>query len=155
MLILRAIYSDELRSGMTRAEVAKRLPSIFARINPVGNSVPATRLGKTHRQWKSYISKALGGATTNSERFQAAQSAVNFANQAGWRDHRLGFSYYVLARLMRFSARTAILAYIAPMLLRNWPPMQSRMAAAKTRLSCSPLTSIMHINLKTPVCLLH
>ncbi len=101
MLILRAIYSDELRSGMTRAEVAKRLPSIFARINPVGNSVPATQLGKTHRQWKAYISKALGGATTNSERFQAAQSAVNFANQAGWRDHRLGFSYYVLARLMQ------------------------------------------------------
>ena len=26
---------------------------------------------------------------------------MNFANQDGWRDHRLGFSYYVLARLMQ------------------------------------------------------
>jgi hypothetical protein len=36
MLILRATYAPELRSGMTRAEVAARLPAILARLNPRG-----------------------------------------------------------------------------------------------------------------------
>ena len=101
MMILKATYAPELRSGMSKADVARRLPSILARINPAGNSLPAIQLTKTHRQWKSYIQTALGGSANNTQRFGAAQNAVSFANQAGWRDHRLGFSYYVLARLMQ------------------------------------------------------
>ena len=36
MLILRITYSSELRSGMTRDQVAARLPDILARLNPSG-----------------------------------------------------------------------------------------------------------------------
>ena len=38
MLILRVFYSPALRSGMTRAEVAARLPAILAQLNPAGQS---------------------------------------------------------------------------------------------------------------------
>ena len=39
MMVLRATYAPELRSGMTRAEVAARLPAILRRINPAGEGV--------------------------------------------------------------------------------------------------------------------
>ena len=38
-MVLRATYAPELRSGMTRAEVAARLPAILRRINPAGEGV--------------------------------------------------------------------------------------------------------------------
>lgn len=101
MMILRATYSPELRSGMSREDVKRRLPGVLARINPEGEGLPSILAPKTSRQWKSYIETALGGGSSNYERFTAAQNALSFANQAGWRDHRLGFSYYVLARLMQ------------------------------------------------------
>jgi hypothetical protein len=39
MLVLRATYDPELASGMTRAEVAARLPAILARLNPGGEGI--------------------------------------------------------------------------------------------------------------------
>lgn len=39
MMVLRATYAPELRSGMTRAEVAARLPAILRRINPAGEGI--------------------------------------------------------------------------------------------------------------------
>jgi len=37
MMMLKAYYSPELRSGMTRGQVAQALPYILNRINPAGN----------------------------------------------------------------------------------------------------------------------
>ena len=40
MLMLRVLYQPELRSGMTREEVAKALPGILDRVNPKGRGLP-------------------------------------------------------------------------------------------------------------------
>jgi len=47
MLILRAYYAPELSSGMTRADVAARLPAILGRLNPQGDRI-ASRDQDTH-----------------------------------------------------------------------------------------------------------
>jgi len=39
LLILRATYAGELRSGMSREQVAQRIPTILARLNPRGQSL--------------------------------------------------------------------------------------------------------------------
>lgn len=49
MLILRATYAPELRSGMTRAEVAAVLPKLLARINPKG-AAPRPRRPRIRRR---------------------------------------------------------------------------------------------------------
>ena len=50
-MVLRATYAPELRSGMTRAEVAERLPAILRRINPAGEGVAYRALPPTSRTW--------------------------------------------------------------------------------------------------------
>lgn len=99
MLILRAVYDPSLRSGMTRAEVAARLPAIFARLNPAGQSSPARNTAKSPRAWTDAVQTALGPGTAAPRRIQAAQTAVRIATAQGWTDNRRGFSHYILARL--------------------------------------------------------
>lgn len=51
MMVLRATYAPELRSGMTRVEVAARLPAILRLINPAGEGVAYRALPPTSRAW--------------------------------------------------------------------------------------------------------
>jgi hypothetical protein len=51
VIVLRATYAPELRSGMTRAEVAEPLPAILRRINPAGEGVAYRALPPTSRAW--------------------------------------------------------------------------------------------------------
>ncbi len=99
MLVLRAIYAPELRSGMTRAEVAARLPAILDRLNPAGRSAPGALAGDTPRRWITAIETALGPRGSAARRRAAARDAVEIARAMGWRDTRLAFSLYALGRL--------------------------------------------------------
>ncbi|MGR1582376.1 DUF2927 domain-containing protein [Thalassobius sp. S69A] len=99
MLILRAYYAPELRNGMSRAEVARRLPSILVRLNPAGQSRTSRGLSQTPRAWIEAIQTALGPGTRPVARQQAARRALAIAQNAGWTDHRMGFSHYALGRL--------------------------------------------------------
>ncbi len=99
MLILRAYYAPELHSGMSRAEVAARLPAILARLNPGGGTgAPVTRPA-TPRAWKEAIETAAGTGGDESSRRRAAERAVQLARGAGWYDTRLAFSLFVQGRL--------------------------------------------------------
>ncbi|MDU8944885.1 DUF2927 domain-containing protein [Ovoidimarina sediminis] len=99
MLVLRTLYATELRSGMTRAEVAVRLPGILDRLNPAGRNAPDGVGTATPRTWINAIETALGPRTPPSRRRLAARQAVEIAQAQGWTDARAGFSLYALGRL--------------------------------------------------------
>lgn len=99
MLILRAFYSPQLRSGLRRDEVAARLPGILAALNPAGEGRAPTYLPETPRVWIDAIQTALGPGTAPGARRAAAQRAVAIARAEGWTDHRRAFSHYALGRL--------------------------------------------------------
>jgi len=99
MLILRAHYAPELRSGMTRAEVARVLPSVLARLNPAGQFGGSTPGALSPRPWIDAVSAALGPRGTPAGRAAAADRMLSIAMAQGWRDNRLAFSYFAIGRL--------------------------------------------------------
>ncbi|MGR3759061.1 DUF2927 domain-containing protein [Roseobacteraceae bacterium NS-SX3] len=103
MLILRATYAPELRTGMTRAQVAARLPAILARLNPAGEARRPQPLPETPRAWIGAVEAALGPSTGTAQRRQAAARAAAIAEQLGWQDHRRAFSHFILGRLLQAS----------------------------------------------------
>lgn len=99
MLVLRAYYAPELRSGMTKTEVAARLPQVLARLNPAGGSGAPAPAMATPVAWKQSIETALGGRMSTTQRRAAARRAVDIARSQNWRDTRLAFSLFALGRL--------------------------------------------------------
>ena len=99
MLILRAFYAPQLKSGMTREQVAARLPAILARLNPKGQRVPTPVTSATPRAWIDAIEEALGPRTTDIRRQAAAKRAVEIARTQRWADNRMAFSLFALGRL--------------------------------------------------------
>ncbi|CUH80362.1 DUF2927 domain-containing protein [Tropicibacter naphthalenivorans] len=101
MTILRAYYDPALRTGMTRNQVADRLPEIFARINPRGASASPKRLSKTPRIWIDAVQTALGPGANPAQRRASATEALKVATAMGWNDHRRAFSHYAMGRLLQ------------------------------------------------------
>lgn len=101
MLILRATYATELQSGMSRVEVARRLPAIFARLNPAGQTGPRPRAAPTPQSWRTAIQTALGPGTNRDARRSAAGTAVAIAQDQGWTDNRRAFAHYALGRALQ------------------------------------------------------
>lgn len=99
MLVLRAYYDDQIRSGMTRDQVAAVLPGILARLNPRGQRAGGGSSAPTPRAWIEAIETALGPGTRDAARMVAAERAVALARQGGMNDSRLAFSYFALGRL--------------------------------------------------------
>lgn len=99
MLVLRAYYSPQLRSGMSRGEVAARLPAILAQLNPAGQSVPRRSVNDTSRDWIEAMETALSPGGSPFVRRRAAEDAINLARAFGWRGTRPGFAYYAYGRL--------------------------------------------------------
>ncbi|MEM9638222.1 MAG: DUF2927 domain-containing protein [Pseudomonadota bacterium] len=103
MLILRATYDGELRSGMTRAQVLRRLPAIFARLNPSGQTGSRPRPTPTPQPWRKAIQTALGPGASPSTRRAAAADAVSTATRLGWEDNRRAFAHYAMGRVLQGS----------------------------------------------------
>jgi len=99
MLMVRATYSPQLKSGMTKAEVAPRLPGILAAIHPAGRNGGIAAPIETPREWIDAIETALGPHTSDSRRARAAHRALVIAQTHGWEDTRMAFSLFVVARL--------------------------------------------------------
>jgi len=100
MDILRLVYAPELESGLTPPQVMARLPAIVARLRPnVSDASTRASPGATPQNWKDAIETALGPDTADSARAPAARWALELARSNGWRDSRLGFSLYAVARL--------------------------------------------------------
>lgn len=123
MLMLRVTYDRALRTGMSRQQVAQRLPGILARINPRGGAPgiapPAVQLGA----WEKAIAQAISPRSTDSRRLAAAERAVGLAARAGSTDPRLAFSYYVLGRQsLSTDPAAAMKAFLtAGAIYQNWP----------------------------------
>jgi hypothetical protein len=103
MMILRATYAPELRSGMSRAEVSRRLPAVFARINPAGRYRGTRGVSPTPLAWSQAIQTALGPASSPAARRRASDEAIRIATQNGWTGNRRGFAHYAKARLLQSS----------------------------------------------------
>ncbi|MGJ8545299.1 MAG: DUF2927 domain-containing protein [Sulfitobacter sp.] len=101
MLMLRAYYAPELRSGMTRGQVAAALPAIFSRINPGGDGRAARYATRTPRAWKQAIETALGSGASITVRRRAGLEAIRIATSLGWQDHRRAFAHYAMGRLLQ------------------------------------------------------
>ena len=99
MLILKAYYSPEIRNGMSKTQVASVLPHLLARLNPVGQALPAAHLQQTSKDWVRAIETALGPKASASKRRSAAFRAVQIAKRKGYNDHRLGFAYFARAQI--------------------------------------------------------
>jgi len=99
MLMLRTLYDRNLSSGMSRAEVAVRLPGILARINPGGRAKASANQAPESRAWKGAIETALNRRKTKGQRIRAGQRALSIAADMQPTDHRLGLSLLTLGRI--------------------------------------------------------
>ena len=99
MLVLRTTYARDLHSGMTRAEVASRLPAILPRLNPSGGGVSLGGGVTTPRDWISAVETALAPRSSDGSRRAGAQRALAIAQANGWTDNRRAFAHFLMGRL--------------------------------------------------------
>jgi hypothetical protein len=99
MVILRAFYAPQLRSGMSRDQVAAALPAILRQINPRGEGGGAAPAPRTPRTWKTLIETTLTDSSSDQRRAIAALRAIDIGQSAGWTDTRAGFAQYAYGRL--------------------------------------------------------
>ncbi len=97
MLVLRVWNSPSLRSGMTRDDVAARLPSILQGLNPRGGRGGIASADDTPRDWVAAIEGALSTPSRRGS-YIAARGALELALAQGWEDERLAFSLFLAAR---------------------------------------------------------
>jgi len=99
MLILRTLYSPEIRAGMTRNEVAAVLPGLLNRLNPKGRGTGSRPRTTQDGLWKATIEKALNSRKPPRSRRANATRAVALAREMQPTDHRLGMSLLALGRI--------------------------------------------------------
>ncbi|MEO1639339.1 MAG: DUF2927 domain-containing protein [Pseudomonadota bacterium] len=99
MLILRAYYDADLRSGMSEAQVAAALPRLLRRINPRGERRGGQIPSSTSREWITAMEMALGGRASEPRRRAAAARAITIGQTLGWTGVREGFANYAYGRL--------------------------------------------------------
>ena len=99
MLVLRAYYSPDLRSGMTEKQVADRLPRILSRLNPRGQRRGGQIPSSTSRRWIDAMEAALGDSVSDNRRRQSAARAIAIGQALGWTGPREGFANYAYGRL--------------------------------------------------------
>jgi len=100
MLMLRATYDPNLRSGMRRAAVAARLPAIFSRLNRRGGRANTAPVPSENPEWRKAITKATNPGESRARRLTAARRAVALGTGFGSTDTRLAYAHYVLGRLL-------------------------------------------------------
>lgn len=140
MLVLRITYSPELRSGMTEAQVAARLPSLLARYNPRGQRA-GSRPSAENRAWTQAIETALSPRTSPSGRQIAATRALAIARGAGWQDVRLAFSHFTMGRVTQPAAsQVSAAAYTEAARLYARPGTEVQQAHAGMQLAAFALS---------------
>ncbi len=140
MLMLRATYHPMLKSGMSEAEVAAKLPSILAALNPRGQSIPSRGVHPSTEAWMRDITRALSPGSTNARRSAAQRATVESAR---WTDVRTGFSLFTLGRLsVSRDSEAALKAFIAAQeLFDKRPETQIHAAQAGFQIAAFALSS--------------
>ncbi len=99
MLVLRVHNDPALRVGMTKAEVAARLPAILRRLHPAGEGRRGTEdTSPTPRAWEAAVERALGARGSQAARAEAAAAMMRIARAQGWQDGRMAFSLFAYGR---------------------------------------------------------
>ncbi|MFC7704908.1 DUF2927 domain-containing protein [Plastorhodobacter daqingensis] len=142
MLILRTYYAPELASGMSRNEVAARLPAILRRLNPAGERPALPDPGPTPRDWLNAIEVALA-PERRPDRLDAARYAVLVAQDAGWQDSRLGLSLYAMGRAAAADFSTLSVASFlrAGLVWRDLPGAEVHIAHIDMQMAAFALTA--------------
>lgn len=119
MLILRTLYSPEIRTGMTRNEVSRILPALLNRLNPQGRNIAPRPRELNDAAWKNIVETALNSRRPIGARRLAATRAVQLARDMQPTDHRLGMSLLTLGRANFRSNRSADAAFQEAYLLHE------------------------------------
>ncbi len=107
MLMLRVLYSPELRSGMGRTAAQRRALEVLNRINPQGRGAGQAPQAAESAQWKKQIETAMTRRNSLSRRIRAANSAVSIAGAMQPTDHRLAVALMTRGRLTMRNNSTA------------------------------------------------
>jgi len=99
MLILRLYYSPALANGMSRLEVAARLPGLLRQMNPGGQTAAIRTVEYTDQTWVDELRTALSAGESPTRRRAAATRAVAFSVDRKWGGPREAFAHYALGRL--------------------------------------------------------
>jgi len=94
-LILRLLYSPELRAGMGQAAVRAALPALLAKYNPAGQRGGVVT--RADQRWQGMVETAMNGDNPRPARLHAAEKAVERARRLG--GHRLAHSLLIYGRL--------------------------------------------------------
>ncbi|WP_417249069.1 DUF2927 domain-containing protein [Celeribacter sp.] len=108
MLMLRAAYAPELRSGMDRATVSALIGPLLDRLNPRGRTGGTSATRPTPPAFSTAIKGAIERGST-ARRLAAANRAVAIAREQGWRDGRAGLAYFLRGRILLPSDQDAAL----------------------------------------------
>ncbi|GHA53223.1 hypothetical protein GCM10008927_18770 [Amylibacter ulvae] len=100
MLVLRSLYSADLQSGMTSAQVSARLPKILAALNPLGQTDISNPRPATSRAWVNDIRLAQNTGNDLALRLRGANGAVNASVSFGYGPTRQGFAQYIRADIL-------------------------------------------------------
>ncbi|WP_417242539.1 DUF2927 domain-containing protein [Celeribacter sp.] len=100
MLMLRATYAPELRSGLTAEQVAALIGPLLDRLNPAGRGGGVAPVDTTPADWIANVTRAMEGGALSARRTAAAR-AVSIARSRGWTDTRAGLSFFLLGRLQQ------------------------------------------------------
>lgn len=163
MLVLRATYAPELRTGMSRSEVAAVLPGLLARLNPGGASIATRALPATPRSWINAIETALGPGSSLNSRIRAANQAVILARDLAWTDHRRAYSHYVLGRMIQADQPELAQRHfqIALNVLRQFPGSDLHQAIIRPRMAAYEIArgngeaALQQLNPALPIAMRH
>lgn len=141
MLMLRAAYSPDLRSGMSREQVEAVIPGILRRLNPNGEVQPVGPPSETPREWIRAVQKSLNPNRNVQARLRSAQRAAQIGQEQGWTDHRRAYPHYLMGRMGQFdNPQAALREYdIALQFLRTSPSTEVHQAYITTQLGAYAL----------------
>ena len=112
MLMLRATYAPELRSGISRTQASQVIGPILARLNPRGERSGYGIFPDTSRDWIAAMETALTNGASPAVRRQSVERAIKIAHRFNWGGPREGFSYYAMGRLqVGYDSSAALAAF--------------------------------------------
>ena len=143
MLVLRVWNAPDLQPGMTRDQVAARLPTVFNRLNPAGRRSPGPIPERSPRAWVLAVEQALSGENTAGQRRESAMRALSLARAQGWADARMALSLMIIARLApRDQGEAALMALLtAAEIYRQLPGGEVHAAHLDMNLAVQALAS--------------
>ncbi|MGV6838832.1 MAG: DUF2927 domain-containing protein [Planktomarina sp.] len=98
MLMLRTLYHPTLKSGMTKQQVAAKLPGLLGALNPKGANKGRRPIKASSAEWTQSMTYALYSGASVKRRLQAAERAI-LSEPTLKADVRKGFALYTMARL--------------------------------------------------------